>query len=314
MSSGGQADDRRTWTPLALLQWCEGYFREKGIDTPKLDAERLLAHALGCRRIDLYLAFDRPLASAELDNFRDLVRRRAAREPVAYLTGDVGFWSLDLAVGPGCLVPRPDTEVLVESALSAIDALRQGQPPRPLRLLELGTGSGAIPLALCAERTGLEIVASDASPQALAYARANRKRHATLLGPRQNRLALVCCRDFDALAPGFRCDLIVSNPPYIPTGDIDSLQPEVSHAEPRAALDGGGDGLSVYRRLLALAPTRLAPGGHMLLETGAAQEAALLELLGNSRELVLVDYRRDLAGRPRVLHVMRGPADAALTT
>lgn len=313
MSGGGQAGERQTWTPLALLQWCEGYFREKGIDTPKLDAERLLAHALGCRRIDLYLTFDRPLAPAELDTFRELVRRRAAREPVAYLTGEAGFWTLELAVGPGCLVPRPDTESLVEGALAAIDALREGGPPRHLRLLELGTGSGAIPLALCAERTGLEIDATDASPAALAYAQVNRQRHAALLTPRQNRLRLICCRDFDALAPEFRCELLVSNPPYVPSDKIAGLAPEVSRVEPHAALDGGADGLAVHRRLLALAPARLVPGGHMLLETGADQEPALLALLGNVPELALVDYRRDLAGRPRVLHVRRCARDAAAT-
>jgi len=313
VSGSGHAGDRQTWTPLALLQWCEGFFREKGIDTPKLDAERLLAHTLGCRRIDLYLAFDRPLAPAELDTFRDLVRRRAGREPVAYLTGEAGFWTLELAVGPGCLVPRPDTETLVEGALAAVDILREDAPTRPLRLMELGTGSGAIPLALCAERTGLDIVATDASPHALGYARANRERHATLLAPRQNRLTLVCCRDFAALAPALRADLIVSNPPYIPTADIAGLAPEVSRAEPRAALDGGPDGLAVYRRLLALAPRRLVAGGHMLLETGAEQAPALLVLLGEIPDLTLVDYRRDLAGRPRVLHVRRDPSETETT-
>ena len=298
---------------MALLRWCELYFGEKGIDTPKLDAEHLLAHALGCRRIDLYLAFDRPVSPAELDTLRELVRRRAAREPVAYLIGEAGFWTLELAVGPGCLVPRPDTEALVEGALAAIDALRQGASPQALRLLELGTGSGAIPLALSAERTGLEIIATDASREALAFARFNRERHAALLAPRQNRLALVCCRDFDALTPEFRCDLLVSNPPYIPTAEIAGLAPEISRVEPRAALDGGVDGLAVYRRLLALAPARLLPGGHMLLETGSDQKSALLALLEERPELSLVDYRQDLAGRPRVLHVRRNGSHEAST-
>ncbi|MBI4081046.1 MAG: peptide chain release factor N(5)-glutamine methyltransferase [Candidatus Lambdaproteobacteria bacterium] len=307
------ADSRAasTWTVAALLKWCEGYFREKGLPSPRLDGELLLAHVLGLRRLDLYLQFDRPLTQAELAAFRPLVQARAARRPVAYLTGEAGFWGLTLAVRPGCLVPRPDTETLVEAALGAIAALRAamavptGNPEAPLTLVELGTGTGAIPLALCAETRGLTCVSVERSAEALACARENRARHAALLAPRSNDLRLVRGDRLEALHPAFRPHLLVSNPPYIPSAAIAGLEPEVAQAEPRAALDGGPDGLDFHRNLLAFAAERLAPGGRVLFEIGHDQAEAVRALAAAHPTLREIELRRDLAKRPRVFHAER---------
>jgi release factor glutamine methyltransferase len=289
------------------LQWTEGFFRGKGIDTPRLDAELLLAHVLGCPRINLYLQFDRPLGAAELAAFRELVRARAARTPVAYLVGSVGFWKLTLAIRPGVLIPRADTEALVEATLRAISALREqpGSAARPLAVLELGTGSGALPLAVCSEAQHLRWVGVDAAPQAVAVAAENRRRHAHLLAPRGNALLLLRGDRFAALAPSFQPDLIVSNPPYIPSVDIPGLMPEVAQAEPRAALDGGVDGMVFHRYLLDHAAAHLAPGGRLLMEMGQDQGAALTTAAGRRAGLRLLAIHKDLAGRDRVIEVER---------
>ena len=292
------------WTPKSLLDWSEEYFKGKGIPTPRLDGEILLAHVLGCRRIDLYLQFDRPLTGAELSAYRELVRARAGRAPVAYLTGEVGFWNLSLAVGPGCLIPRPDTETLVEVLLEALDELRAEADDAAQRLLclELGTGTGAIPLAAAGEREHVSWVACDLSMRALAYARENRRRHAHLLAPRDNVLHLVCGAEFGAVSPRLRPHVIVSNPPYVPREVLPTLEPEVAEAEPALALDGGGDGMALHRRLVAHGAEALPPGGRLLLELGAGQGDALRELLAAHGSLQLREIRKDLGGVERVLH------------
>ena len=299
-----------TWTPKSLLEWSEGYFAGKGIESARFDAERLLAHALGCARIDLYLQFDKPLAEPELARFRELVRRRAEREPVPYLTGEVGFWNLSLAIRPGCLIPRPDTETLVEAVLAAVaerapGAAGSAAPPAPLRIVELGTGSAAIPLAVCSEAHGISWIALERSAEALAVAAENRRAHAALLEPRQNRLHLVRGGALEALAPAFRPDLVVSNPPYIPSASIDALEPEVARFEPHAALDGGPDGMDGHRGLVAFAAARLAPGGALLLEIGFDQEDAVRALIAAHAPLRMREVRRDLGGRPRVVWALR---------
>jgi len=299
------------WTSKSLLDWCGPYFAGKGIPSARFDAERLLAHALGCTRLDLYLNFDKPLAETELTRFRELVRRRAEREPTAYLLGEAGFWKLTLAVRPGCLIPRPETETLVAAVLDAIRLRRQGAPDPPslptarLRAVELGTGSAAIPLAVFSDAEHLSWLALEHSPQALSLAAENRTRHAELLEPRGNRLWLVRGDGFWALGPAARLDLVVSNPPYIPTGTIASLEPEVSQWEPREALDGGADGLRWYRVLLEFAQTHLAPEGSLLVEIAFDQADAVSGLVRAHGALALREVRRDLGGRPRVVWVSR---------
>jgi release factor glutamine methyltransferase len=303
------SEEPTVWTPKSLLDWTEAYFQEKGIASPRLDAELLLAHVLGCERISLYLQFDRPLTAEELERYRALVKARGQRRPLAYLTGEAGFWNLTLRVGEGTLIPSPDTETLVEGILEAVAAQRRGDPGRPLAALELGTGSGAIPLAVCSEVRGLRWVAVERSPAALAVAAANRARHAALLAPRGNALHLVLGDRFEAIAPGWRPHLVAGNPPYIPTGTIDRLMPEVSRAEPRMALDGGPDGTRFQRYMLAYAARALAPGGRVLFEMGAEQGGALRKLLAGIPALSLLEVRDDLGGHPRVLHAVRREAD-----
>jgi release factor glutamine methyltransferase len=290
-----------------------------------MDAELLLAHVLALRRLDLYLQFDRPLGAPELARYRELVRRRAERIPVAYLTGEVGFWNLTLGIAPGCLIPRPDTETLVESVLAALAepsgaeddsgsaeaalakaGLAAARAVGTRRVvLELGTGSAAIPLAVCSEVRDLTWIAVERSPAALAVARGNRQRHAALLGPRGNRLWLIGGDAFTALRTDLRADLIVSNPPYIPSAAIAGLMPEVSQAEPRLALDGGVEGLAFLRLLLAEAETRLLPHGRLVVELGHDQLAAVRGLLASTPSLSEAGVRHDLGGHARVLDVRR---------
>lgn len=296
------------WTPKALLDWTEGYFRDRGVPTPRLDAELLLAHVLGVTRIELYLQYDRPLMPPELERYRELVRARGRRRPVAYLVGEVGFWNLELSIDEACLIPSPDTETLVESVLEAIGTLRRTDPARPLHLLELGTGSGAIPLAVLSEAEHLTWVGVERSRAALAVAAANRARHGALVAPRYNALHLVHGDRFEPLRADWRPHVVAGNPPYIPTGTIDRLMPEVSRAEPRLALDGGRDGLDFLRYMVAWAADRLADDGHLLFEMGAEQARDARRLIEGTAGLALVGVRPDLTGHPRVLHARRPSA------
>lgn len=271
-----------------VLTRTEAWFRQRGIDSPRLDAELLLCHVLGMQRLQLYLVHDRPMSPAELEALRPLVKRRADREPLAWLVGSKGFHALDLAVGPGVLVPRPDTEALVEAALEWIPA-----DADPVYVADIGSGSGAIGLAVAHARPGARVYAVDRSPEALACTRRNVA--ALSLGDR------VAVLDGDLLAPipaSRPIDWVLSNPPYIPTGDIATLQPEVSRHEPRLALDGGPDGLDVYRRLLPVAAKRARKG--VLVEVGHDQASRVLGLF---RREGLVDLRTwdDLGGITRVV-------------
>lgn len=282
------------WTVLDVIKWTTGRFTARGIASPRLDAELLAAHAFGMERVQLYTHFDRPLSADELASLRELVRRRQAGEPVAYLTGKKEFWSLDLRVDGRVLVPRPDTETLVEVALSL---LPKGQA---CRVADIGTGSGAIALSLKRERPEADVVAVDRSPDALAVARDNAE-----------RLSLaVRFFEGDLLAPlagEGPFDLITANLPYIPTADLGDLAPEV-RSEPRLALDGGADGLDLIRRLLVEGSgvrASLVPGGAVALEIGVGQAETVAALL-RSADLVDTVIRCDLAGRERVV-VGRAP-------
>ena len=273
-------------TPLELIRLTTEYLGKRGVASPRLDAEVLLAHVLGVPRIQLYVQFDRPLEPGEVDSYRALVRRRGQREPVAHLVKRREFWSLELTVDRRALVPRPETELLVELCLG-----RMGETGR---FADLGTGSGAIALALLHERAGWRAVGIDCSSDALEVA-----------GTNADELDLsdrVEWRRGDLLAPlaDEQVELIVSNPPYIPSGEIDALQPEVARYDPRGALDGGADGLDVIRRIAAEAPACLSAQGLLALEFGAGQQdtvRALFETAGFRN----LEVRNDYAGRPRVL-------------
>lgn len=287
------ADEQKTWTIGALLQWTQQYFSGKGVETPRLDAELLLCHVLGKDRLYLYVHFDQPLYGPELTAFRELVKQRGARVPVAYILGEKGFMGLSFKVSPAVLIPRPDTELLVEAVLETVMPL--GDP----RLLDLGTGSGAIIVSLlakCPQATG---VAVDLSAPALAVAAENAKINGVAA-----RATFLQGDLFAPLSPQDRFDAIASNPPYIPAADVDALAPEVQ-TEPRLALDGGRDGLDYYRRLAALAPNYIKPGGLLALEIGIGQQEtvpALLVAAGWSVQPV----RRDYGGVPRVVLAVWG--------
>jgi len=284
---------KQTWTILEVLRWTIGRFERHGIASARLDAELLATQAFGRTRVELYTHFDQPLGDPELSAYRGLVQRRMAGESVAYILGRKEFWSLDLQVDARVLVPRPDTETLVEQALELLKAMPdKGRPPR---VADIGTGSGALALALKKERPGDEVFAVDVSPDALEVARGN-----------ANRLGFdVTFLQGDLVSPlAGPFDLIASNPPYIPSQDIAGLSPEVRR-EPSLALDGGADGLVLVRRLASDARKILAPGGALAMEIGAGQAASVMEIL-RGEGYAGIGARRDLAGIERVVFGRQG--------
>jgi len=290
------ARDPGVWTVLRLMRWSGDYLEGKGVERGRLDAEHLLAHALGTARLQLYLQYDRPLSAEELDRYRPLLRRRAEREPLQYIMGRAGFRELDLLVDGRVLVPRPETEVLVEAVLGRAASLGPGQ----LTAVDLGTGSGAVALSLLREGPFGRVVATDVSPDALEVARENARR-AGLDGAIDFRQGSL----FEALEDGERFDVVVSNPPYVAESEVDALEPEVGVWEPRLALMGGLDGLDVIRAIVEGSAERIRPGGLLALEVGAGHPdsvVAAIESTGAYGE-VLVD--RDLAGRRRVVVAWR---------
>ncbi len=275
-----------TWTVLKMLRWITGYFQDKGIDSPRLDAELLLAEILKVDRVGIYLNYDRPLDSHELELIRPLVRKRGQREPLQYLLGYTEFWSRRFQVTPDVLIPRPDTEILVEEALRQV-------PETPGRILDVGTGSGAIAISLAGELPKWEVTGFDLSSAALAVAKENGQ-----LNGLNDRISWIN-GDLASL-PQQTYDLIVSNPPYIAKSEWDALMPEVRCHEPQMALLAEENGLLCYRLLAAQALSRLTKGGWLLVEIGASQGAAVKQLFQDAglRDIYL---REDYAGLPRVV-------------
>ncbi len=266
-------------------------FRAAAIDAPDLDARVLLGHGLGLEHAGLIAASDRTLTDAERTVVARLARRRLAREPVARIVGTKEFWGLTLQLDAATLVPRPETETVVEAALAAIEAA--GARAAVRRIADLGTGSGALLLALLTELPQAVGVGTDMSVAALAMARAN----AYALG--LNHRAAFVQSDFGAaLARGF--DLVVANPPYVRSDEIAALSADVRDHDPRAALDGGGDGLRAYRAIIEQAPRLLASHGVLVLELGHGQAQAVIEILAR-RGLAPCGLRDDLSGTPRAL-------------
>jgi len=270
------------WTPLKLIQWTQGFFARSGVDSPRLTAEVLLAHALGCDRVRLYLDFDKPLGERELAAFRELVKRRAAGEPAAYLTGRKEFFGRVFKADRRALIPRPETELLVEAALRAL--------PESGTALDLCTGSGCIGVTLALERPGARVALADLSADALALAREN----AEALGA---KVELLQGDLYAALPEGRRFDVIAANPPYVPTPEVANLARELSH-EPRLAIDGGEGGLAVAPRLIAGAPARLVPGGTLVVEMHESH-AAIFPRLCREAGFASAEAFRDLAGLAR---------------
>lgn len=274
----------RTWTPLDLIGWTQGHFARAGVDAPRLTAEVLLAHALRCDRVRLYLDFDKPLGEAELARYRDLVRARAAGTPTAHLVGAREFYGRAFRVDPTVLVPRPETELLVELALPC---LGPGSAA-----LDLCTGSGCVGITLALERPGATVLLTDVSTAALQVARDNAARLGAGVELRAGDL-------FAAAPDGARFDVVTANPPYVPTSELAGLAREI-HREPVLALDGGPDGTALLARIVAEAPARLRPGGTLLVEVHESH-AERVPALCHSAGLVDVALHRDLAGLPRVV-------------
>lgn len=282
------------WTVLEVLRWTTGRFEERALDTPRLDAEVMIAAALGLPRVQLYVQFDRPLDATELGVIREHVRRRQSGESVAYIVGRKEFFGLDFAVDRRVLVPRPDTETLVDEALAR---LRERTPAAgPPRVADVGTGSGAVVVALGKQVSDAVLFAVDLSSDALEVARANAAHHAVAVTFLEGDLAA----PLGAHAP---FDLIAANLPYVRTSDLAGLAPEVK-AEPVGALDGGADGLDLVRRLVAEAPALLVSGGALVLEVGAGQADQTVTLC-QAAGFVDARLRRDLGAVDRVVSVVK---------
>jgi len=264
-----------------------------GIDSARLDAELLLGCALRLRREELILAAAKDVSGAESERYEDLLIRRVNREPLAYITGQQEFWSLEFLVSRDVLVPRPETELLVELALGH---LAETNNRESTRILELGTGSGAIAVALATELPQAQIVATEISPAALAIARRNASRNGVEMRFLQGDLFSALDQELEN-----HFDLIISNPPYIPRDEISMLDAEVSRWEPRAALDGGVDGLDFYRRIAEEAPTYLQQGGAVAVEIGAAMGSLVVALFENRAAYGDIQVHQDYSGRDRVV-------------
>lgn len=288
------------WTIKRILDWTSDYLGRKGDEHPRLSAEWLLCNATGHTRVELYINYDKPLSAGELDIMRDGVRRRAAGEPLQYVTGEMPFRHIVLRCEKGVLIPRPETEVLVDAALEALDECGSEAP----LVLEVGTGTGCIALSLASEHEGARVIATDLSPMAVRLAVRNRDA--------LNLAGVVDVVECD-LASGVpnvlmgRFDVLVSNPPYIPTEVLVREVPaEVKDHEPGLALDGGEDGLDVFRRILAIAPEVLAQGGTLCVELFEGNVHAAAELVRAEPGWANVEVREDLTHRPRVLIARRG--------
>jgi release factor glutamine methyltransferase len=285
------ADSRQVkteWTVKALLDWTEQFFRGKGIDSPRVEAQLLLAHVLDCKRIDLYTRTgDLPDESART-RFREIVKKRAEGCPVAYLIGRREFYLLDYETGPDVLIPRPETELLVMESLKRLKGTSHA------RILDLGTGSGCIAISLAKQIPTATVTATDISAGALATAARNAERHGVTV-----RVRFVLGDLFTPVS-GEMFNMIVSNPPYVTTPDWEQLPKHIRDFEPRSALDAGPDGYAVYDRLLPGAARHLEPAGWLLLEIGAAQAEGIRERITAQPELEFVAIQPDAAKLPRL--------------
>ena len=275
-----------SWTVRSLLSWAREWLATKGVDSPRLDAELLLASALGCDRVRLYIDVDKPLTPEELARFKPLLQRRAAREPVAYILGSKEFYGRSFDVCPGVFIPRPETELLVQLAL---EAMARGAA---VRVLDLCAGSGAVGVSVAAERPQARVDLVELSPEAAGVARRNAQKHAP------GRAAVLQGDLYAPLPPGLRYQVIVANPPYVPLRQGRTLAPDILDHEPHLALFGGDDGLDVVRSVIAGLRERLVPGGFFGTEIDPPQSGEVVEMC-KTAGLTGVRVVRDLAGLDR---------------
>jgi release factor glutamine methyltransferase len=290
------------WTILRLLTWTTDFLKSHGSDSPRLDAEVLLAHARGCERIMLYAAFDQVVDEATRAKFREVVKRRSEGVPVAYLVGKREFYSLAFQVTPDVLIPRPETEFVVVAAIDALKEIQNFKSPavnQPV-VADIGTGSGAIAVAIAKHAPQARIVATDISPAALAIAKENAATHQVA-----EQIEFVEGDLLGSAPPDARFTVIASNPPYIGEAEIGSLSPSVMQYEPHRALIAGPTGTEVIERLIPQAAERLLPGGWLILEVSPVIAGRVIEQITAGGQLEPPAVIKDLAGLPRVVKARR---------
>jgi release factor glutamine methyltransferase len=280
------------WTILKLLNWTNAYFKKNKVAEPRPSAEVLLAHLLSEDRLFLYLNYDRPMEAKELATFRSLVKRRLAGEPNQYITGMQEFWSLPFRVSPDVLIPRPETEVLLETVVEFL-----GSPETEIPVLDLGTGSGAIAVALAKEFDAIRIVATDSSKAAVKLAQEN-----AALNQVESKIHFVCADMFTAFSPlAAKFTVVATNPPYISQAEFSGLSRGIRDYEPRYALDGGPDGLAAIKPIITEAPAFLSQRGALIMEIGADQTDSVSTLVRDSQRYESHRIIKDYSGLDRVL-------------
>jgi len=285
-------------TVLEVITKSTEFLAKRGVESPRLQTELLLAHVLHLPRMKLYLNFQRTLTNIELESLRALVQRRGNREPLQHIVGSTSFCGLEIKVDGNVLVPRPETELLAEAGWNFLQSL----DATPLAALDFGTGSGCIAIAIATKCPKVEITAVDRSETAVELARKNAAHHAV-----ENRIKFQLGDGFAAIQPPCQFDLIISNPPYIPTAEIATLEPEVRDHDPHTALDGGADGLDFYRRLAAQAAPYLKPHGKIMIEFGDGQAEAISELFA-THHWTIAAVQADYSQRLRLLIASPQPA------
>lgn len=281
------------WTTLKLIKWTTDYFVEKRVDTPRLDAELLLAHVFQMDRTHLYMNFDKPVLKTELSAFKKLLKRRAKGEPVQYIIGYQEFWSVKMMVDPSVLIPRPDTELLVEEGIKELN--RSFSQTDMIEILDIGTGSGALAIAFATELKKAHVTAVDKSHKAVIMAEKNIEKQAL-----SSAITLTEGDLFDKLG-GKTFHLILSNPPYIPTGELSELQPEIRDYEPLSALDGGIDGLDYFKIIIPDSDDYLKSGGWLMVEHGEGQSEQVQDIFKKSGFYESIEAVKDLSGIYRVV-------------
>jgi len=285
-------------TLLEAIQRSTEFLERKGVDSSRLQAELLLAHLLKLPRMQLYLNFARALSAQELEQFRSLIQRRGKREPLQYIIGTTSFCGLEIAVNPHVLIPRPETELLAERGWKYLAQLSSAKF-KPCKALDFGTGSGCIAIALAVNCADASVTGVDLSAEALALARQNAEHHGVA-----ERIEFVHSEKLERFSQGAIFDLVVSNPPYVPTAEIQTLQPEVREHEPHAALDGGPDGLDYFRKLAVQAAQLMKPEGRLMLEFGDGHAPAVTDIL-QQENWIVEELQEDYTQRPRIVVARR---------
>ncbi len=286
------------WTTGRLLEWIKDYFTKLKVDSPRLSAEMLLAHVLGIKRIDLYMQFDKPVDNEPLVKLRELVKRCGQHEPLAYLIGKTEFYSMEFLVSPDCLIPRPETELLVQRAIEFL-RLRQG----PQRVLDLCTGSGCVAIAVAKNHPAAGVTATDISDAALAVAARNVEKHGV-----SDRVRLLCGDLFDAILTDLdvaQFDIITANPPYVSDGEYEKLAKNIKDYEPPLALLAGADGLDVYKRIISSVDRFLKPGAALMMEIGYRQGGPVRGLLETTGIFNRITVEKDYNNNDRVVTAVK---------